>query len=344
MFTLKSKFFLTGEELSLQELTKLINLAEKIKQNRASKRLSLLKNKTIALIFDKPSLRTRLSFTVGVQELGGQVVELTSSAKKHEDPEDSIRVMQGMVHGIMWRTFEHENLERMTIHSKIPIINGLSDLHHPCQAIADLLTLKEKFGSLKGLKLAYIGDGNNVLHSLLLLLPFAGVDVHYACPEGFQPDPSILERAHIRASKVGAKIKSFKTAADAVKNTDAIYTDVWTSMGSENLAGSRTSHFDGFQLNKELFQNAKSSTIIMHCLPMNKGQEITEEMANHENSELFNQAENRLHAQKALMIGLWNGLNKNQHDFTAKTIKINDKSADGAFNNRTWQSPIQDID
>lgn len=344
MFTLSSKFFLTGEELSYKELMKLISLAEKIKQARSKRKIKLLENKTIALIFDKPSLRTRLSFTVGVQELGGSVVELTSSAKKNEDPEDSIRVMQGIVHGVMWRTFAHENLEKMAAYSKIPIINGLSDLHHPCQAIADLQTLKEKFGKLKGLKLAYVGDGNNVLHSLLLLLPFVGVDVHYSCPEGFQPDPAILERAHMRASKIGAKIKSFKTAQEAVKNVDAIYTDVWTSMGSESQADSRYSHFEGYQVNKELFSYAKNSSIIMHCLPMNKGQEITEEMANHANSELFNQAENRLHAQKALMIGIWNGLRAEVSDQGSINTKRNDKGGDGAFNNHTWQSPILDID
>ncbi|NUM59642.1 MAG: ornithine carbamoyltransferase [Bdellovibrionaceae bacterium] len=341
MFKIKSPFFLTGEELSHQELTDLIENSLELKKNRFQHQsIKPLSEQTVALVFDKPSLRTRLSFTVGVQELGGHIIELTSSAKKNEDPEDTIRVMQGMVCGLMWRTFAHSNLERMLPYAKIPIINGLSDLHHPCQALADLMTLKEKFGQLKGLKLCYLGDGNNVLHSLLLLLPFMGVDVHYCCPDGYLPHPEILQRAHLRASKVGAKINFFTSAKEAVKNTDAIYTDVWTSMGNEANARQRSHHFIDLQLNAELYQLAKSCTLIMHCLPMNKGQEITEEMANHRNSALFIQAENRLHAQKALMLGIWNGLSQIQ----AQDIIKHDKSTSGAFNNHTWQSRKLDID
>lgn len=323
VFKIKSSHFLTGEELSQAELLNLLQVAEKFRKSRGLKKFNTLQNKTIALIFEKPSLRTRLSFTVGINELGGQTIELNSNQKKFEEPEDTIRVLQGMVHGVMLRTFEHQNLERMVSKSKIPVINGLSDLHHPCQALADLQTLLQTFGKLKGLKLAYIGDGNNVLHSLLLLLPMAGVDVHFSCPKGFEPDPLILERAHLRAAKTGAKVRSFKTPKAAVKGVNAIATDVWTSMGSEDKAESRVSSFDGYQINLELYSHARPGAIIMHCLPMVKGQEITAEMVEHPCSALFQQAENRLHAQKALLFGIWNGLRQ-------KANKANQKSGDRA--------------
>ncbi len=306
MLQLNSMHFLTGEELSQSELLDLIQTAEKLRVNReAYGRLDFLQNKTVALLFDKPSLRTRVSFTVGVQELGGNVFELLGSQKKSEDPEDSIRVLQGMIHGVMMRTFDHSVLERMVSKATIPVINGLSDSHHPCQALADLLTIYQRFGKLNGVKLCYIGDGNNVLHSLLLLAPFLGVDVHYACPEGFQPDPAILARARQRALKTGAKIRKFKTPRLAANGAHVLYTDVWTSMGQESKNAERVKAFEGYQINRELYGAASPSAIVMHCLPMVRGQEITEEMVEHPASRLFQQAENRLHAQKALMIGLF---------------------------------------
>jgi ornithine carbamoyltransferase len=309
MFSIKSKFFLTGEELSQVELIELLHLAEKMHDSRNHYSLSEpLKDKTIALIFEKPSLRTRLSFTVGIQELGGKVVELTGNQKKSEEPEDTIRVLQGMVQGVMLRTFEHATLEKMQNFSKIPIINGLSDLHHPCQTLADLLTLKQKFGSLQGLKLSYIGDGNNVLHSLLLLAPFVGVDIHYSCPKGYLPDSEILKRAQIRAQKGGAQIKFFEAPLAAAEGTHAIYTDVWTSMGFEKENEARIKAFKGYQLNMEMLNKALPQAVAMHCLPMIKGQEITQEVAEHPRSVLFKQAENRLHAQKALLEGIFNGI------------------------------------
>jgi ornithine carbamoyltransferase len=306
MLQFKSSHFLTGEELSQAELLALLDTAEQLKRTRGQERLSSLAGKTVALIFEKPSLRTRVSFTVGVQELGGSALELAGSQKKHEEPEDAIRVLQGMVHGVMLRTFGHETLERMASKSKIPIINGLSDSHHPCQALADLQTLKERHGRLKGLKLAYIGDGNNVLHSLLLMLPFVGVDVHYACPPGYQPSAEILKRAQARAVLGGAKIQAFATPGEAVAGVDALYTDVWTSMGMEKENQERLKVFEGYQINRALLAKANPSAIVLHCLPMVKGQEITAEVVEMPQSALFAQAENRLHAQKALMIGLFN--------------------------------------
>lgn len=296
--------FLTGEELSRTELSVLLDQAEQLRQRRGQKTISPLKGKTIALIFEKPSLRTRISFTVGVQELGGQVLELLGNQKKSEEPEDTVRVLQGMVHGLMLRTFEHSILERMTKVAKIPIINGLSDDHHPCQALADLLTLRQRFGSLKGLKLAYVGDGNNVLHSLLLLAPFVGVDVHYSCPDGYLPNPEILKRANHRANEAGAQIQFFKKPSDAVKNCQAVYTDVWTSMGFEKENQRRIKALKPFKLDLQLFKQAKPDAIAMHCLPMIRDQEISSEVADHPRSAVFQQSENRLHVQKALMMGL----------------------------------------
>jgi len=307
MLQFKTQHFLTGEELSQKELLALLDLASELKKTRGRERQTVLENKAMALIFEKPSLRTRLSFSIGVQELGGRVVELTGSQKKNEDPEDAIRVLQGMVHGVMLRTFEHEILERMVSKAKIPVINGLSDLHHPCQALADLQTIQEHFGKLKGLKLAYIGDGNNVLHSLLLMLPFVGIDVHYACPEGYQPDAEIVKRAQARAEVGGAIIRQFKTPLEAVQNVNALYTDVWTSMGFEAENNKRMQDFEGYQINKTLLQKADPSAIVLHCLPMIKGQEITEDVVESKQSAVFDQAENRLHAQKALMMGIYGG-------------------------------------
>jgi ornithine carbamoyltransferase len=304
MLQFDSMHFLTGEELSRVELLALFKHAESMRKSRGQKHATPLKGKTVATIFEKPSLRTRVSFAVGIQELGGQALELVSSQQKTEEPEDAIRVLQGMVHGVMLRTFAHSTLERMASKATIPVINGLSNSHHPCQALADLLTLHQRFGELSGLKLAYIGDGNNVLHSLLLLAPFLGVSVHYACPGGYQPDAEILERAQARAAH-GARIRPFKKASDAVKGVHAIYTDVWTSMGYEKENAERLEAFKEFQLNMDLFNQARPDAIALHCLPMVCGQEITRDVVEHERSALFQQAENRLHAQKALMAGLF---------------------------------------
>jgi ornithine carbamoyltransferase len=284
-----------------------------MRETRGARKAEPLKGQTVALIFEKPSLRTRVSFTVGIQELGGQVIELLSSQQKSEEPEDAIRVLQGMVHGVMLRTFKHSTLERMASKATIPIINGLSDTHHPCQALADLLTLQQKFGDLRGLKLAYIGDGNNVLHSLMLLAPFLGVDVHYACPGGYQPDPEILQRSLMRAALGGGKIRPYSRAADAVKDCHAVYTDVWTSMGFEKENAERIEAFKAFQLNLDLFNKARPDAIALHCLPMVREQEITSEVVEHPRSALFQQAENRLHAQKALLTGLFQAAKKQGH-------------------------------
>jgi ornithine carbamoyltransferase len=307
MIKLKTKHFLTGTELNHGELEDTLKLAETLREERKRGAIRTdLAHKHIALVFEKPSLRTRVSFTVAVQELGGQVVELSSIGRKKEEPEDTIRVLEGYCHATMLRTHGHSLLDRMVAKSKIPIINGLSDTHHPCQAVADVQTLLQKFGTLKGTKLAYIGDGNNVLHSLLLIAPFLGVHVTFACPKGYGPNSFIVKQAKARAKEGGGSVAAFVDPSDAVKGANAIYTDVWTSMGFEQEETDRDKIFAPYQLNEELYAQADRDALIMHCMPMIRGKEITDAMVEHPNSALFSQSENRLHAQKALLIGLLN--------------------------------------
>ncbi len=296
------RHFLTGTELGRGDLLRLLDEAEHLRIQREK---GLLANdcagKTLALLFEKPSLRTHLSFSVAMRELGGEVVESFSANRKKEEPEDVAQVVGGYCHGIMIRTHEHSILERFASKARIPLINGLSDTHHPCQILADLLTLKQVYGKLEGLKLSYVGDGNNILHSLLLLCPMAGVSVSYASPQGYEPSAFVVKQARQFAKESGATIEGTAIPEKAVKGAHAIYTDVWTSMGFEEEGGSRDSAFQGFQVNAELYGHARKDAVIMHCLPMVRGKEITDEMADHPRSVIFRQAENRLHAQKALL-------------------------------------------
>jgi ornithine carbamoyltransferase len=305
MLKFKTKHFLTGEELSQEELNEVLTLAETLKTERQSGDFKKpLLNKHLAMIFEKQSLRTRMSFTVAAHELGGNVIESTSQTAKKEEPEDVVRVLAGYCHAIVVRTHDHMNLDRMTAKSPIPVINGLSDTHHPCQILADLLTLKQVYGNLKGLEVAYVGDGNNILHSLMLLAPFLGVHLRHACPPGYSPSAFIEKRAKARMKEGGGSIKACKDPVQAVKGAHAIYTDTWTSMGFEKEEKERNDAFEGYQVNEALYAHAAKNAVIMHCLPMVRGKEITDAMADHENSVLFRQSENRLHAQKALLCGL----------------------------------------
>lgn len=293
--------FLTGEELSLSQLKDTLISAITLKNERqAGKMVPYLQGQHLALLFDKPSLRTRLSFTVAMRELGGSVVESLADMRKHEEPEDLIRVIEGYCHGVMLRTHHHDNLQRMSFSASIPVINGLSDLHHPCQILADLLTLQEEFGQLAGVKLAYIGDGNNILHSLLLLAPKLGVDLHYCCPAGCEAENKIINRA-LRDSKLSlGSITSHATPQEAVQQADAVYTDVWTSMGFEGCKDETL--FTGFQVSEELMAHAKSRAIVLHCMPMQRGKEISNTLPDAPSSRIFVQSANRLHVQKALLI------------------------------------------
>ncbi|CAN5437022.1 ornithine carbamoyltransferase [soil metagenome] len=301
----KTKHFLTGTELSKTELSELLFLAESCREQRlAGFRRDDLRNKNVVLLFEKPSLRTRVSFSVAIQELGGAVLELDSIGRKKEDPEDTIRVLAGYCHAVMVRTHAHSILERMAAKSTIPVINGLSDTHHPCQVLADLQTLMQRYKELNGLKLAYVGDGNNMLHSLLLLAPVLGVEVHYACPPGYEPSSLVVRQAKKRAQGTGGAVVAHTDPVAAVKSANAVYTDVWTSMGFEQEETDRDKVFQPYQLNEELYSHADPRAAIMHCMPMIRDKEITASLVEHENSVLFQQAENRMHAQKALLVGL----------------------------------------
>ncbi len=295
---------LTGKEFTKKSLEDLINLANELKTERDNGvTRNDLSGKTLALLFDKPSLRTRMSFSVAMTELGGKFIEAPANLRKQEEPEDLAGVLSTYVHAVMIRTFEQELVERFASNATIPVINGLTDEHHPCQGLADILTLKQKFGKLDGLKLAYIGDGNNILHSLFVLAPLLGIDIHYSCPQKYLPDGKLIEAMSFHPEATG-KIKFFNSPAEAVKDTDAIYTDVWTSMGQEAENAERLIAFEGYQLNSSLHKLAANRAIIMHCMPMVRDQEISSEMADHEQSAIYNQAENRLHVQKALLLNL----------------------------------------
>jgi ornithine carbamoyltransferase len=298
------RHILTGEELSPIELNSVLEFAEHLKKQRKEHRSLLwLQGRQLALVFEKQSLRTRVSFTVGMQDLGGFAIDIPSSQRKTEEPEDTARVLAGYCHGIMVRTFSQKTLERMALVSPVPVINGLSDDHHPCQALADILTLKERFGTLEGLKLAYIGDGNNVLNSLLLLAPVLGVEVRYACPKGYKPDPTIVFRAEQRALGRGSVVEC-ESPEEAATGAHALYTDVWTSMGFEAENEARLKAFDGYKVDEKLHALADPEAVVMHCLPMIRDQEISGALADSPHSVIFQQSENRLHAQKALLVGL----------------------------------------
>lgn len=297
---------LTGAELSSLEIEKLLQATHRLKKERMHQQYNpVLLGHHLALLFDKASLRTRFSFTAAMHELGGDVIESVETTRKKETPEDQARVLNGYCHAVMVRTHEDEILQRMSQVSTIPIINGLSNLHHPCQILADLFTLFEVFGSLQDLTLSYIGDGNNILHSLLLLAPQMGVNIHFCCPAERGPDATLLAESFARLNSKSGKIKIFATPQQAVKDAHAVYTDVWTSMGFEQQAAEHL--FTGFQVNEELMKLANEKAILMHCLPMERGKEVSHTLPDSACSVIFQQSENRLHIQKALLLYLLKG-------------------------------------
>ena len=314
MLKLKHKDLITGEELGADEVAALLTLAQKLKDQREQGfGAGVLQGKTLAMLFDKPSLRTRFSFTVAMQELGGHVVESVAETRKQEEPEDLARVLSGYCHGIMIRTFGEEQVTRMAESAHIPVINGLSNEFHPCQALADLLTMQQAFGKLKGLRLAYIGDGNNILQSFFPLAEKVGLQIAFACPSGYGPKSRLYEKFN----KSGL-LKSYDNPAQAVKGADVVYTDVWTSMGFEKEYAERITAFQGFQVNEELLAKSGKDTKVMHCLPMVRGQEISHTLPDAPSSLIFAQSENRLHVQKALLIGL---LAEKNHGISNKNTK-----------------------
>ncbi|AJI74216.1 ornithine carbamoyltransferase [Francisella philomiragia subsp. philomiragia ATCC 25015] len=292
MKNLSFNHLLSGAEITTKDFENIIQIAQDMKTN-PQKYNNALKDKIIALIFDKPSLRTRFSFSAAIIEMGGNLIESVSASRKNEQPKDFIRVIQNYCSAVVIRTFADSDVEEMVSYSKVPIINALTDLYHPCQTLADLLTLKEVFGSLDSLKIAYIGDSNNILYSLLLLANTIGLEVHYACPKGHKPDQKILDQLQDLSI-----VKCFDDPKEAVKGCDAVYTDVWCSMGFEPTAEDA---FAGFQVNKELMSYANDNAIFMHCMPMERGKEVSEDLPDDKCSAIFQQSLNRKFVQKALL-------------------------------------------
>ncbi|KTD65156.1 ornithine carbamoyltransferase [Legionella shakespearei] len=295
----QTRHFITGTEFSKKEIKAILNKAKSVKRNPGLYSQALL-NKSLVMIFEKPSFRTRLSFSFAIQSMGGLVVESISPTRKQETPEDMARVLNGYADFVMVRTHADNFLHEMASCLKVPLINGLSALHHPCQILADCLSLEEHYGDLQGLKLAYIGDGNNILHSLMLLAPQLGITIHYCCPKENQPNEHIV--AQTKKNIQEPMIHCFDNPEEAVKNVDAVYTDVWTSMGFKNSQADRI--FKDFQVNEALMSHAKPNAVFMHCMPMERGKEVSETLPDSAASIIFTQSENRMHVQKALLLFL----------------------------------------
>lgn len=292
--------FLTVWDLSSGEINSLLQRAVYMKSGKDPSSCPLI-GKSVGLLFEKPSTRTRVSFEAGVYQLGAQAVTLQSGELqlgRGETIADTARTLSRYLSGIVIRTHAHSRLEEFSAHASIPVINGLSDLHHPCQVLADLMTVIEKKGGLKGVRLAFIGDGNNVANSLIEAAVRMEIDLVMACPEGYEPHPDILDRAR-EGSK--SDIIILRDPREAAGRADVIYTDVWVSMGQEREAEERKTRFRPYQINKALLSCAKKDVTVLHCLPAHRGEEITDEVIDGPHSAVFDQAENRLHSQKALL-------------------------------------------
>ena len=308
------RHFLTVDDLAPDELLAVLDLADDLKAQRPRPGTGTavpfgdaLAGRSIALIFEKPSTRTRVSFEVGVRELGGHPVVLTSDQLqlgRGETIADTARVLSRFVHAIVLRTFGQDRLEGLAEAGDIPIINALSDLAHPCQAVADLQTIREYRGELRGQRLAYLGDGNNVAHSLLKAGAMTGMHVVVGHPEGYAPDPQYVEEAATLAEFSGGSVTVTTDPKEAAADADVLYTDVWASMGQEHEQAERVVVFRPYQLNAAALDLARPDAIVMHCLPAHRGEEVTEEVIEGDASVVFTQAENRLHAQKALLLTL----------------------------------------
>ena len=301
----KGKDFLSLADFDKESLNYLLELANRLKQdNKTGQTHNVLKDKILVMIFSKPSLRTRLSFEIGIQQLGGSAVVLKQDEINlgvRESISDTARVISRYAHGVMIRTFSHKDVVEFAQWTDIPVINALTDSSHPCQILGDLQTIKEKFGALEDLKLSYIGDGNNIANSLLLGCSIMGMDIAIACPKGYEPDANYVKKAEEFASKSGSKIDIVNDPIEAAKRANVIYTDVWASMGQEAEAKERKKIFKPYQVTSELLKNACDDAIVLHCLPAHRGEEISEEVMENHASSIFEQAENRLHAQKAIM-------------------------------------------
>jgi len=294
------KDFLALTDLTKDELSALLKRASELKTGKDKSACPLI-GKNIGLLFEKPSTRTRVSFETGIYQLGGNAIYMSPSEiqlGRGETMADTARTLSRYLNGIVIRTFGHQGLKQFAANSTIPVISGLSDTHHPCQALADLMTIQEKKGEFKGLKVAYIGDGNNVCNSLIEAASLMEFNLTVACPEGFEPDPEILEKTKAAAQ---SEIIVLRDPKEAAGMADVVYTDVWVSMGQEKEAEAKKSKFRDYQINDRLLACAKKDVTVLHCLPAHRGEEITDEVMDGPHSAVFDQAENRLHTQKALL-------------------------------------------
>ena len=302
------KDLLRMDNLSKEEILDILNLADQLKyENKHGIEHHLLKGKSLGMIFEKASTRTRVSFEVGMYELGGHPLFLSSKdlqIGRGEPIQDTARVLSRYLDGIMIRTFSQKGVETLAEVSSIPIINGLTDDEHPCQVLADLMTIREKKLILEGLKVAYIGDGNNMCNSLLVGCLTLGMHISIANPEGYKPPAYYVNKGNERAIKNGVSFFMTESPEEAVKDADVVITDVWASMGQEKEAAERMKAFKGYQVNKQLMSLAKNDAIVLHCLPAHREEEITEEILEAHADTIFEEAENRLHAQKAILVKL----------------------------------------
>ncbi len=302
MTTLQGRVILGIGDLSATEMTQVLDLGAALKSGQRSPRCQ----KILGLLFDKASTRTRVSFSAAIYQLGGQVLDLNPSVTqvgRGEPAKDTARVLDRYLDILAIRTFEQSKLEIFAKYAEIPVINALTDLEHPCQILADFMTIKECFGELKGSTVTYLGDGNNVAHSLILGGALMGMKIRVATPKDYQPLPMIIEQAK-ELAEPGFEITITDDPVAAVKDSHVLYTDVWASMGQEDLAASRIPIFQPYQINDELLNKADNSAIVLHCLPAHRGEEITESVIEGTQSKVWDQAENRMHAQKALMVSL----------------------------------------
>jgi len=307
--TIQATDFLTVAAVSSTELNALLDFASVLKQQRKTGETHrLLNGKAVAMYFEKPSNRTRISFEVGIADLGAHPVVLKKDEVNlgvRESIADTARTFSRYVDGIMIRTFSQTDVEELARYASVPVINGLTDEHHPCQIVADLLTVKEVFGTLKGLKLSFVGDGsNNITHSLLEGCALVGMDISVVTPDAYVPLPSVLENAQRIAQTTGATIEVTSDIPAGVKGSHAVYTDVWISMGQEKENEQRKQAFQGFQVNEDVMGYAQPNAIVLHCLPAHRGEEIAPDTLEKHADTIFEQAENRLHAQKAIMVAL----------------------------------------
>jgi ornithine carbamoyltransferase len=302
---MKGKSVATLNDLTREEIEQILKTSELFKlQLLRGQEHPVLKGKTLAMIFEKPSTRTRVSFEVGMWQLGGYALYLSSNdlqLGRGESIGDTARTISRYVNGMMARVFAHQTILDLARYASVPVINGLSDFSHPCQGLADLFTVYEKKGRLEGLKLAYVGDGNNVAHSLIEGGSKMGMNIILACPKGYEPDSKVVAQGKKETKKNGSDVKVTNDPGEAVKGADVIYTDVWTSMGQEKEKVERIKILKPYQINSKMVRGAKEDYIFMHCLPAHRGEEVTDEVADSPNSVIFDQAENRLHTQKALM-------------------------------------------